>query len=109
MKKKYAFAVLLAFALNQAYSQIASTLNATGNSFSNGYLNIEWSVGELALIHSMESSGGEAMITNGLLQPKILLTSGNFNFHFSYDEIRIFPNPTPNKVEINFSPTSRGL
>lgn len=109
MKTKYAFAFLLVLLMNQANSQLASTFNSTGNSFSNGYLNIEWSVGELALIHSMQSSGGEAMITNGLLQPKILLTSGNTNFNFSNDEIRIFPNPTPDKVEINFLTNQQGV
>jgi hypothetical protein len=109
MKTKYAFAVLFAFLLNQANSQVASTLNSTGNSFSNGYLNFEWSVGETVLINSMESSGGEAMITNGLLQPKLLLVSGNTKFNFSYDEIRIFPNPTPDKVEINFLTNQQGV
>ncbi|MGI8598650.1 MAG: T9SS type A sorting domain-containing protein [Chitinophagaceae bacterium] len=109
MKTKYAFAILLTLMFNQAMTQVASTFNATGNSYSRGNVNFEWSVGELALIHSMESSGGEVMITNGLLQPKILLASGNTNFNFSYDEIRIFPNPTPNKVEINFLTNQQGI
>ena len=58
---------LLTFALkSNAQSITPDIINATGDSFTKDNVTYEWSVGELALIESIEIA--KSIITNGLLQ-----------------------------------------
>jgi Secretion system C-terminal sorting domain len=84
-------------------------VNSTGNSYSQGRYNIEWSVGELTLVGSMQSSTESIIITNGFLQPAIAnAVDSNAHRFFTKDEIKILPNPTYNRIEINFSTEQKG-
>lgn len=59
-----------------SYGQAIGTavINAGGNSYTQGEIIYEWSIGEVAVVESMENT--RLIITNGFLQP---LTSGFFN------------------------------
>ena len=83
------------------------TLNATGNSYSQGHYNIDWSVGELALVNTLEVSG-QMIVTNGLLQPNLSYTDPQQRNRFTASEIRILPNPTHGKLEVNVATAEKG-
>jgi len=86
---------------------VSSVINCTGNSYSQGYYSIDWSVGELALVNTMQSSG-YAIITNGLLQPNLSDYNNDARRYFTKDEITIMPNPTHGKIEVNFTTPQQG-
>lgn len=76
-----------------------SVLNATGGSARlTNTISIEWSVGELAVIEPMRSVN--FALTHGILQP--LPTSRYPDTHWSPDEIRIYPIPSSDWVNIHF-------
>lgn len=108
MKTKALAALLLLNLAAKAQTASSSVINAAGNSFSQGYYAIDWSVGELALVNTMTSSNGYVILTNGLLQPESSGENVNPGKHFTSDEIKILPNPTYNKVEINISAPQQG-
>lgn len=86
-----------------------SVLNIGGGTFNAGYYQFEWSVGEMALANQMNSIGNFYVFTNGFIQPYILNPSGNnTNLVFGNDEIKVFPNPASDYVEINFFTKQRG-
>jgi hypothetical protein len=89
-----------------AQSISSSVINASGNSFTQGYYSLDWSVGEMSLVESMIASNSSAVITNGFLQP--FKPAENTVQQFSSEEIRILPNPTYNKIEINFLTVQQG-
>jgi hypothetical protein len=99
---------LLAWLTLTARSQsgLSSAINVSGNTFSLSNYSIDWSVGELALVHTATSTDGFFVITNGLLQPE--LPRANNQYHFSNEEIRILPNLTSNIVEINILTRQQG-
>lgn len=108
MKTKALIALLLLNHAVQAQPVSSSVINAAGNSYSKGYYAIDWSVGELALVNTMSSSNNYIVITNGLLQPGTSNDNINAGKHFTSEEIKILPNPTYNKVEINISTLQLG-
>lgn len=90
-----------------AQTNTPDVINSTGGSYKKGYYIIDWSVGELALVNTMESSG--YIVTNGFIQPFTHdpnLTDNNFVF--GEDEIRILPNPTRNTLEVDFRTKQQG-
>ena len=98
--------VLLHLTVN-GQSVSSSVVNSSGNSFSQGYYTIEWSIGELALVNTLKSPDGLLLITSGFLQPE--LPQNNLYHHFTADELKILPNPTFNQVELNFSTRQQGV
>ncbi len=84
-------------------------INTTGGTYKNGYHIIDWSVGELALVGQLQGAGSSLLITNGFLQPNSHdLNAPEPDHLFTYDEIRILPNPTYGMVEINFLTKQQG-
>ncbi len=77
----------------------SSVINATGSSYSSAAYQFDWSVGESALIETQYSPGGQLILTNGFLQPLSLPAPSGLVF--LPGEIRIFPNPTRDQVQIN--------
>lgn len=62
----------------------------------------------MALVNQMTSTSGDIVMTNGFLQPYILRsTTNNFNT-FGSDEIKVFPVPATDYVEINFFTKQKG-
>lgn len=108
--KTLALAALILLSLNvRSQSLSSSVINSSSNHFSQGYYNIDWSIGELALVESMQSGEGMLIITNGFLQPELSdHIDSNTRRRFSNGEIRIMPNPTHGKVEVNFSIGQKG-
>src|SRR6185295_15195114 len=95
-------------ALSQSSNQ--SVINSAGGSSKYKYYQFEWSVGEMALINQMTDVGNKMIVTNGFIQPYILYPGKHHdnNKHFDKDEIRLFPNPATNYVEINFFTKQKG-
>jgi hypothetical protein len=104
--------LLLVFAMlgtldSKSQSITSSVINASGNTYSQGYYSIDWSIGEMAVVESMNAANGSSTITNGFLQPNLLTEYPARKF--TPDEIKILPNPTYDKVEINFLTTQQGV
>lgn len=110
MKKTITSVIVLFFLFNcNAQSIAPSVINAGGGSFQSGYYQLEWSIGELALVGEMTSSNNSFVITNGFIQPFIQYPAkNNTNNIFANDEIKIFPNPASSYVEINFFTKQKG-
>jgi len=111
MKKTITTGIVF-FLLSDCYSQIITptVINSAGGSSVLGYYQYEWSIGELALIGQMNNSNHSLIITNGFLQPYTLHPERGINGNniFNGDEIKIFPNPASDYVEINFFTKQRG-
>lgn len=70
---------------------------------------MDWSVGEQPLIHKMEAANSSLIVTNGFLQPYVHdLDDPRWENLFTYDEVRILPNPTRGIVEVNFLTKQKG-
>ena len=110
MKKTITLVIVFFFSLYGNSQSIApAVVNAGGGTFLSGYYQFEWSIGELALVGDMTSSNNSLVITNGFIQPFIQYPSrDNGNHIFGNDEIKVFPNPASDYVEINFLTKQRG-
>ena len=103
------------FALSFIYSQSISpsVINSSGGSFNdpNYYFRLDWSVGEMPLVNTKQSLGGGGVyvLTNGFFQP-YTNTPGSINNSggFGPEEIKIFPNPAVNFVEIDIMTKQKG-
>lgn len=83
--------------------QIPAVINVTGGTeVANGY-SVQWSVGELTIVNQMTSSDSSYVVTNGFIQPypgkKATLPAAVPLF--SLGNIKVFPNPTHDILEIN--------
>ena len=106
--KTAALLVLILVQLHtQGQSLSGSAINTSGNSYTKSNYNLEWSIGELALVETMCSSDGRLVVSNGLLQPD--MPRANILRSFTPDELKILPNPTYDKVEINLSTRQTGV
>ena len=110
MKKTITLVIVFFFLFHCKSQSIApSVINASGGSLQAGYYQLEWSIGELALVGEMTSSNNSLVITNGFIQPFIQYpATNNTNHVFGNDEIKIFPNPASSYVEINFFTNQKG-
>ena len=98
--------LLLQFHVN-GQSVSSSVVNSTGSSYAQGYYNIEWSVGELAIVNTLQSQDGKLVVSSGFLQPD--QPQQHLSHHFTPDEIKILPNPTYSKLELNISTRQQGV
>jgi hypothetical protein len=98
--------ILLNLTSATAQSITPAVINVTGNSYTKGYYSFDWSVGEMALVETAKATDGRIIVTNGILQPGLNLV--NLGLNFTPDEVKIFPNPTYGKIEINFSTLQQG-
>lgn len=92
-----------------AYSQSVTpaTLNATGGTNFFTFYRFEWSFGESMAITTMATPN--LIVTNGVLQPGTHNPATiNNTSEWDHDEIRILPNPTQNKLEIDFFSKQQG-
>jgi hypothetical protein len=106
MKTMALLAFILVSISVRSQSITTYTINCSGSSYSQGHYNIDWSIGELALVNTMQP--GEMIITNGFLQPNLSLSNPDARRQFTSDEIRILPNPTHGKIEVNVSTAEKG-
>lgn len=85
------------------------TINSTGGSERKGNVRIDWSVGEMSLVNKLSDDYTGWIITNGFIQPFTdNPASVNNAVAFDQNEIRILPNPTRGKIEINVNTKQQG-
>jgi hypothetical protein len=83
-----------------AQSIYPSTINVSGSSAASGNYRFEWSIGEATSITTMTSSN--LVVTSGILQSSAAYQPiPNGAKYFLPDEIKIYPNPTRDIIEIN--------
>ena len=70
----------------RSQSVSSSVINCSGNSYSHGYYNVDWSIGELALVNTIQSNG-YAIITNGFLQPNLADYNNDSRRYFTNEEV----------------------
>ncbi|MEO5681753.1 MAG: T9SS type A sorting domain-containing protein [Chitinophagaceae bacterium] len=111
MKNCIAFLLIVCCIHNRTTGQAVTpqVINSTGGSFVNNNYIIEWNVGEMALVTAMQSSNanGNYVFSNGFLQPFALFPKQTEKM-FGINDIRIFPNPAREKVEISFQVPTPG-
>ena len=100
-KRGYLSAVsIMSVLFSSAQSVSPAIINVTGQSANSGNYQFEWSIGESAAITTMTSSN--LIVTSGLLQSIVPYRPiPNTSNNFLPDEIKIYPNPTRNIIEIN--------
>ena len=92
-----------------SFAQTAApyAVNIAGNQVSTGNYAFEWSVGESAAITTMDNSN--LLVTNGLLQYNVEnQPETNIVASFLPDEIRVYPNPVNNILDINILHANKG-
>src|SRR5687768_4586359 len=98
--------VIFLFTSLAGYSQsVHAIINSNGNSFKKDHLSIEWSIGEMSLVNTLQATDGSQIITNGFLQPFVMTYTPGPSFDVG--EIRILPNPTRGKLEVNLLTLSK--
>jgi hypothetical protein len=91
-----------------AQSISPQTINISGGYVNTGYYQLEWSVGEAAVIETFTTPN--AIITNGVLQPLTDKPFGqNTANNWSSDEIKIFPTPTKGNFEVDILSKQQGI
>lgn len=87
----YSFGFILTLCSFFSFTLLAqSTMNATGGSGNIGDNHYAYSIGEMVLVSTIESS--KLTITQGLLQPALTITSVE-QPDFLYEGLKIYPNP----------------
>jgi hypothetical protein len=107
-KQLYALFLVSLFAhFSLAQSITPQTINISGGAINTGYYQLEWSVGEMAAIETLQQPG--IIITNGVLQPMTDKPFGqNTASNWSNDEIKIFPVPTKGQFEVDILSKQQG-
>lgn len=104
--KGLGIAIVSCFALQPVFAQdnLTGAVNATGGSFTNDKMIVDWSIGELARIDTKLSASSALLVTQGLLQPEL---GRQVVFvrdpAFAPGEIRILPNPVKSIVQFQLT------
>lgn len=100
MKRLYFLLSAILFVLNaQAQTLEPFVVNASGGYIQNSIVNVEWSLGELAITTIGNSNN---LLTQGFLQPLLGPVSGTSN-EFTDAEIIAFPNPVSSHLSFKTS------
>jgi len=91
-----------------AQTKAPYVVNIAGNQVTSGNYNFEWSVGESAAITTMENTN--LLVTNGLLQYNVE-NKGETNLASTFlpSDIRVYPNPVKNILDINILHAAKGI
>lgn len=109
MKHHFTILMIFGFLSVQGQNNRQAIINTSGGSFQHGYFQFEWSVGEAALIDHMEEKSKNLVLTNGFIQPYILFPGNHYpTREFHLNEVRVFPNPAIDFVELNISTNQTG-
>lgn len=101
-KGVYLCLLLLASAIySRARMILPSTLNASGATVNKGYYIFDWSIGESTAVLTLTK--GNLMVTQGVLQYHSgNVVDKNVAMIWFPNEVKLFPNPVRNILEINF-------
>ena len=105
----YTFLLMILFQ-GKIFSQSSfpSIVNVAGKTSSSADLFLEWSVGESAAITTMTNDN--LLVTNGLLQFSVEnQTEINNLSYFLPNEVRVYPNPVENILNINILHADKGI
>ena len=109
MRLTTVLSILFFLNTNACLAQLASpgTVNVSGESAAIGNYRFEWSLGESVAITTMINSN--LLVTNGFLQFNVQNQPiANLVNSFLPDEIRVYPNPVQNILDINILHANRG-
>ena len=107
----YFYAILLSITSAYGQSQIPQVINVSGGTSKTMGYTLEWSIGELTLINEMDAPDSTYILTNGFIQPTDTLVSAPLqqkpiifinNTQLNSANIRLFPNPTQDILQIQF-------
>jgi hypothetical protein len=95
----------------QCFGQSApqQVINTSGGSYQKDHFSVDWSVGELAIVNTMQSSDMMFNLTNGFLQT--ITDPSNVaivNTELKKEEVRILPNPTRDILEVDLKTNQTG-
>lgn len=79
-----------------------SVVGVTGSSYTDSQLQIEWSIGELAIT---TLQAGETILTQGFLQPYYTMSYVRLDRQVITD-LKAFPNPCKDLISLSFSDAS---
>jgi len=105
MRKLFTFFVLLSFTSNTFSQTDLQTPCATSAQGQAGNITISYTIGEMVLVDSWKYSN--LMITQGILQPPKERVTADVDF-FTSEEIKLFPNPTPDILTVQFGSLAAG-
>jgi hypothetical protein len=105
MKKLLSFCIVISFANNTFSQTDLQTPCATSAQGQAGNITISYTIGEMVLVDSWKYSN--LMITQGIQQPPKERVTTDISF-FTADEIKLFPNPTPDILTVQFGSLSAG-
>ncbi len=99
--------VFLFFSLNCislfSQSSVHEVMATSGNSYQTNSIQIDWTLGEVA-ISTLTGSG--SLLTQGFHQPHYLITAIN-RLPADYGQIKVYPNPTTDQLNIDFAFTKK--
>lgn len=98
--KKIIFSLFILYAINYSVAQSLSpeVISSSGNSFTNGFNQLDWTLGEPATSTLVNNTN---MLTQGFHQNELMITAVD-NYDVSY-AATVFPNPTVDRVQIQFA------
>jgi hypothetical protein len=105
MKKLLTLCVVVSFTSNTFSQTDPQTPCATSAQGQAGNITISYTIGEMVLVDSWKYSN--LMITQGVLQPPKERVTADVDF-FTAEEIKLFPNPTPDILTVQFGSLSPG-
>ena len=90
----------------RSQSVTPSITNASGGSYQNSssyFRYFDWSVGELILVSTVAPTDSSVVLYQGVLQPCTEKPGFSpVNGDFQLEDVKLMPNPTTGKFEINF-------
>ena len=111
LMKKMTLAGLLLIGISSqslAQADVQQVINSSGGAAVNAAFSMDWSIGELALVNEMESPDTKLHLTNGFLQPYSIHPFHKEKSYFEKMDIKLYPNPTKDIVEIDFMTLQKG-
>lgn len=94
----------------KAQSMAPQVINITGESGKKAVFYFDWSVGELALISTMQNADSSILLTNGFLQPVMIVRKPDpvIGIALGNDEVILHPNPTADNLYVTVLPKQKG-
>jgi hypothetical protein len=109
-KTQLSLVLIVFFSFAGAQSITPAVINSSGGSavidVQNHPFHLDWNVGEMTLVNTIQGGGKKLLIiTNGFLQPEYSGDHGEEKQQpaaelFTRSEIRVFPNPTSEYVDV---------